>query len=188
MPATGTIKMRADQFLQLGEDPPGVRLELVKGEIVVSPSPIPEHAKVVQRLGRVLLNHIVDHDLGELFGDVDTILDDYDVRRPDLLFFSTDRLDLVGAKAMEGPPDLAIEVISPSSVKTDRKDKFDEYRRAGVMHYWLIDPARQTFEGYSLRNRRYVPTGQAAGDATVSLPPFKDLVIPLGELWLRRRR
>ena len=188
MPVTGTIKMRADQFLQLGEDPPGVRLELVKGEIVVSPSPIPAHSNAVMRLGRLLLNHIDANKLGQLFGDVDTILDDYDVRRPDLLFFSNDRLDLIGEKAMEGPPDLAVEVISPSSVTTDRKDKFNEYRRAGVMHYWLVDPARQTFEGYSLRSRRYVPTGQAAGDAAVSLPPFKDLVIPLGELWLRRRR
>ena len=37
--AVGTIKMTARQFLELGEDPPGVRLELVDGEIAVTPSP-----------------------------------------------------------------------------------------------------------------------------------------------------
>ena len=42
-----TIKMTARQFLQLGEDPPGVRLELVNGEVAVNPSLIPRHARVV---------------------------------------------------------------------------------------------------------------------------------------------
>ena len=154
----------------------------------MSPSPIPNHANVVQELGFLLLGHIKQHDLGKLFGDVDTILDDYNVRRPDLLFFSNERVGLIGPKAMEGPPDLAVEVISPSSVTTDRKDKFGEYRRAGVAHYWIVDPAPQTFEGFSLRGGRYVPTGNASGEASISLPPFPDLVIPLGELWLRHGR
>jgi hypothetical protein len=43
MPAS-TIKMTARQFLELGEDPPGVRLELVNGEIAVSPSSIRDHS------------------------------------------------------------------------------------------------------------------------------------------------
>lgn len=190
MPAmtVSTIKMRADQFLRLGEDPPGVRLELVNGEVAVSPSPMPDHANVVQELGFILLGHIKKNKLGKLFGDVDTILNDFDVRRPDLLFFSRDRLDLIGRKAMEGPPDLAIEVISPSSVTTDRRDKFGEYRRAGVAHYWIVDPTPQTFEGFSLRGRRYVPTGNASGDGMIALPPFPELTISLGELWLRRGR
>lgn len=188
MIAANTIKMSARQFLMLGEDPPGTRLELVDGEIIVSPSPIPEHSHVVFELGRILGNYIKEHDLGELFGDVDTILDEYNVRRPDVIYFSHERADLIGAKAMEGPPDLAVEVLSLGSVDVDRKQKFDEYRRAGVLHYWIVDPAARTLEGYSLKGRRFVPTARAAGDKAISLPPFPDLVIPLGDLWRKPRR
>ena len=188
MPVASTIKMRAHQFLQLGEDPPGVRLELVEGEIVVSPSPIPEHSTVILELGRMLLDHVEENDLGEVFGDVDTILDDYNVRRPDLLFFSKSRLDFVGEKAMEGPPDLAVEIISPSSGTVDRKEKFNEYRKAGVQNYWIIDPKQRSFEGYVLKSRRYVVAGKASGEEEISLPPFGELSIPLSKLWRKKRR
>src|SRR4051812_6528408 len=114
-----TIKMTARQFLELGEDPPGVRLELVNGEIAVSPSPMPDHSFVVISLARILGDHIEKNDLGQIFGDVDTIFGEFDVQRPDLLFFRKTRLHLIGEKAMEGSPDLAIEVVSPSSVRTD---------------------------------------------------------------------
>src|SRR5437667_1148803 len=116
------IRMTARQFLQLGEDPPGVRLELVNGEIAVSPSPIPAHTHVVLTLAQILKNHIDEHDLGELLGDVDTIFGEYDVRRPDLLYFVKRRRHLIGEKAIEGPPDLCVEVVSPTSGRTDRKE------------------------------------------------------------------
>ena len=132
MSSISTTKMTAEQFLMLGEDPPGIRLELVEGEIAVSPSPTPKHGFVVMLLSRIIGNYIEAEELGELYSDVDTMLDDFNIRRPDLLFYSTENLDLIGEKFMEGPPDLAIEVLSPSSVTIDRKDKFAQYRKAGV--------------------------------------------------------
>jgi Uma2 family endonuclease len=182
-----TIKMTARQFLELGEDPAGVRLELVDGEVAVSPSPVPNHAFVVLTLARLLGNHVDSHDLGALFGDVDTLVSDYFVRRPDLLYFSKPRLHLVGDKAIEGPPDLCVEVISPSSTEIDRVDKFDEYRRFGVPNYWLVDPAMRTIEAFVLKRRKYVAAGRGQGTATVQLPPFPTLDINLGRLWWRRR-
>src|SRR5437868_2244053 len=117
MPVLSTTKMTASQFLMLGEDPPGVRLELVDGEVAVSPSPTPKHSHVVVNLITILNNHILATRCGELHHDVDTILDGFNVRRPDILFFSKLRMGLIGEKAMEGPPDLAIEVLSPSSIE-----------------------------------------------------------------------
>jgi Uma2 family endonuclease len=183
MPIVSTTKMNASQFLLLGEDPPGVRLELVDGEIAVSPSPIPKHSFVVTKLIWILNNHIVPNDLGELHHDVDTLLDQYNVRRPDVLYFSKLRLHLIGEKAMEGPPDLAVEVISPSSVEVDREDKFSQYRRAGVMNYWIIDPAQRSVEGWTLENDEYVTTGRGVGSGIVRLPPFADLDIQIEQLW-----
>ncbi len=183
MSIAGTIKMTARQYLQLGEDPPGVRLELVNGEIAVSPSPIPRHGYVVLRLAMALGNHIQKHKLGRLYPDVDTIFGEYDVRRPDLLFFAKDRLHLIGEKAMEGPPDLCVEVLSPSSGTIDRRDKFRQYEAAGVANYWMLDPKKKSMEGFKLSGAKYLPAGSASGEGTIHLPPFDDLAIPLGELW-----
>jgi hypothetical protein len=51
--SVSTIKMTARQFLELGEDPPGVRLELVDGEVAVSPSPVPRHSFTLLRLSNL---------------------------------------------------------------------------------------------------------------------------------------
>ncbi len=192
MPAFSTTKMTAAQFFELGEDPPGVRLELVDGEIEVSPSPVPRHSYTEKMLTIILGKHILEHDLGELYGDVDTIFGEYDVRRPDLIYFRKDRLHLIGEKAMEGPPDLCVEIISPSSDATDRERKFEQYARGGVAYYWIVDPRphprKQTIEAWRLKGDRYESCGQGEGAAVVHLPPFPDLPIPLTKLWQPRRR
>lgn len=183
MPAIQTAKMTARQFLELGEDPPGIRLELVDGEIELSPSPIPAHSYAEKMLTILLGQHIVACDLGVLFGDVDTIFGEHDVRRPDLIYFRKDRVHLVGDKAMEGPPDLCVEILSPSSVETDREVKFRQYEAGGVAHYWVVDPHRHTLEGYALREGRYRESGVGREADALRLPPFPDLEVPLAKLW-----
>ncbi len=187
MSSASTIKMTARQFLLLGEDPPGVRLELANGEIAVSPSPLPTHSFVVSMLLRILGNHVEAHKLGALFGDLDTLVEEYFVRRPDILYFAEDRLHLVGEKAVEGPPDLCIEVISPSSETIDREDKFSEYQDFSVPNYWIVDPAQRTFEAFQLRRKKYTSVVRGQGADTVHAPPFPELAIPLAELWWRPR-
>jgi len=178
-----TVKMTSNQFLQLGEDPPGVKLELVEGEVAVSPSPTPRHSTVVVNLITILNVHIKAGRLGELHHDVDTVLDQFNVRRPDILYFSNQNVHLIGDKHMEGPPDLAVEVISPSSVEVDREDKFEQYRGARVKYYWIADPMMRTLEAWELKRSKYVPIGRAQGVANITLAPFLDLEIPLRELW-----
>ncbi len=185
MPTVSTVRMTAQQFIQMGEDPEGVRLELVNGEIAVSASPVPRHSYAIMQLAILLGNHINEHDLGELHSDVDTILDEYNVRRPDLLFFRKDRLQHIGEKAMLGPPDLAVEVISDSSAKIDRVDKFEQYAAAGVVHYWIIDPLARSFEAFDLEGGGYRVVIQARDEQEVSAPPFSDLHFPLARLWRR---
>ena len=183
MSRAGTIKMTARQFLQLGEDPPGVRLELVDGEIVVSPSPIPRHSYTIVALGTILKNHVDAFDLGELLTDVDTIFGEHDVRRPDLLFFRKSRRHLISDEAIEGAPDLAVEVLSPGSERTDRRDKSKQYAAGGVKNYWIVDPKQRTIEAYVLRKGKYVGRVRGSGSDVVRLPPFPKLKIPLSKLW-----
>jgi Uma2 family endonuclease len=183
MPIVSTIKMTARQFIELGEDPAGVRLELVNGEVAVSPSPVPDHSFVEKMLTHLLLTHLLAHDLGRLYGDTDTIFGAYDVRRPDLIYFAKSRLHFVGKKCMEGPPDLCVEIISPSSETIDKVDKYEQYEAAGVAHYWIIDPADRTADAYRLEGGKYVRAGHGRNDDVVHFPPFPDLDLPLGRLW-----
>lgn len=182
MPIVSTIPMTSRQFIELGEDPAGIRLELVNGEVAVTPNVTPEHSFVNIMLGSFIGRHILQHNLGRLYGDVDTLFGKHDVRRPDIIFFSTARLHLVGKKAMEGPPDLCVEIISPSSETIDKVDKYEQYQAAGVAHYWIIDPIERTARAFKLVNDAYHPAGEGRDQETVHFPPFMDLAIALGRL------
>ena len=183
MSRVSTFKMTARQFLQLGEDPPGVRLELVDGEIVVSPSPVPRDSFAIVALGRIISTHVDENDLGEVLMDVDTTFGEHDVRRPDLLFFTKARRRFIGETAIDGPPDLAVEVLSPGSERYDRREKFRLYESGGVKHYWIVDPEQRTLEAYVLRKGKYEGGVRGSGSDVVKLPPFPKLEIPLAKLW-----
>ena len=62
----------------------------------------------------------------------------------------------IKAKWIEGAPDLAVEILSPSTAKNDRFHKKDVYESSGVPEYWIVSPAERSIEIYILRNGRYV--------------------------------
>jgi Uma2 family endonuclease len=183
-----TVKMNADQFLMLGEDPPGLRLELVNGEIVLSPSPSYEHSFTDTQLRTLLNNYIQAEDLGELVGDVDTVFGELDVLRPDIIFIAKSRIRREERHGIHIAPDLCVEIISPDSGKRDRRDKFKFYAKHKVKHYWIVDPAQKTFDAFRLAGTKFVATASGRDGETVKAPPFPELEIPLGRLWLPARR
>jgi Uma2 family endonuclease len=187
MSLISTTKMTARQFATL-EDPPGLKLELVKGEVAVSPSPLPRHSHVDTQLRTLLNNYVLANDLGMILGDVDTIFGEYDVRRPDIVFFQKRRQHLVGEEGIEGPPDLCIEIISKSSQTIDRKDKFEQYAAGKVRYYWIVDPKQRIIEAFRLRGENYIPAGRGQGSEMVNLPPFSQLQIPLSRVWFPSRK
>jgi Uma2 family endonuclease len=182
-PTTITGRMTAAEFMALPEDPNKTRYELVHGEVVVSPSPNFDHAFVVMHLAALLVPFIRQRRLGVIVSDIDTPFGPEDVRRPDLLFFSNARAHLIGKTQLQGPPDLCVEVLSPSNRHVDRGDKFELYRDSGVPFYWIIDPMVKVVEAYRLDSKNYAPTVTAKDDAFVRLPPFDDLEIALAEIW-----
>jgi len=184
-----TTKLTAAQYLMLGEDPPGVRLELAHGKIHLCAKRDYVHAHADSQLKYILANLICNHDLGAIVGDVDVILDNLNVRRPDIIFIAKENLHRLDPKkhGIRFPPDLCVEIISPGSATMDQTDKFDLYAKSGVPHYWLVDPTHRTFAAYKLSRKRYVQTAAATNKDTVSAPPFPDLTIPLSRLWAPAR-
>ena len=182
-PTTITGRMTAAEFMALPEDPSKMRYELVHGEVVASPSPNVDHAHVVTHLSMILAHLVRTNRLGVVVGDIDTPFGPEDVRRPDLLFFSKTRLHHIGKVHLEGPPDLCVEVLSPSNRHVDRGDKFELYRDSGVPFYWIFDPMVKVVEAYRLEAKEYALALTAKDDAVVRLPPFEDLELRLGDIW-----
>ena len=79
-------------------------------------------------------------------------------REPDVAVILHAHRDRIKSTYIDGPADIAVEVISPESRERDRIEKFREYALAGIPEYWLIDPALKTAEFYKLHDGVYEPS------------------------------
>jgi Uma2 family endonuclease len=151
----------------------GDRVELIDGVAYVTPAPRPSHQVILDNLYSRLGQHVRAAGLGRvLTAPVDVRLSEHDVVQPDLLFIVRGRLAIIGDAAIEGAPDLVVEVLSPGTRERDRGMKRDLYARAGVREYWLVDPPARTVEILSFEGGAYVPVPPAAaGFAQSALLP-----------------
>ncbi len=132
------------------------RYELYDGEVRVVPSPLLRHQIVSQRVLLALVAYADDHGGQVVQPPMDLVLSDYDVLQPDLMYFgpagaaSLDPNDWVRIR-----PDLAIEVLSPSTAHIDRGRKRDLFARYRVPEYWIIDPDAKQLEVSVLDGERF---------------------------------
>jgi Uma2 family endonuclease len=132
------IRLTYDDFMGFPDD--GRRHELIDGEHVVTPAPVRRHQQLSGRLFLALGNHLQLHPVGEVYAaPLDVMLSEHDVVEPDLLFVSNERRDLLEDR-VHGAPDLVVEILSPSSRRTDEVTKRHLYDRFGVREYWVVDP------------------------------------------------
>ncbi len=166
----------------------GRRYELHDGELSVTPAPGTRHQRVSSALFSILKGYVTAHGLGEvLYAPVDVILADSTIVQPDLVYLDPTRAHLVSARGIEGPPTLAIEILSPSTTTIDQITKHRLYRRFGIPHYWIVDPETRTIEAYALAEGKYRRAARVSGGTPASLPPFPHLPLPPVALWPRAR-
>jgi Uma2 family endonuclease len=150
-------------------------MELWDGEIIMSPTPIPDHQRMVSRLFKLMDAFVAGKKLGEVFiSPLDVVLTQRRVVQPDVFFISRSRLGLVTDR-VRCAPDLAVEVIYEGSWKRDRVEKKGLYEQHGVREYWIIDPEAQTIEVFSLERGAFKLTSKAEmGESASSklLPGF----------------
>ena len=132
--------MTYEEFLDW--DYEGGLTEWVDGEVVIYPSATAEHQQIIQFLMQLLGLFNDLSRLGQLWSAPYAMraVPGGNGREPDLFFVTTEHLDRVTPRQLEGPADLVIEVISDESVTRDRDQKFKEYAAAGIPEYWIIDP------------------------------------------------
>lgn len=136
------------------------RYEILEGELFVSPSPSVNHWLVVGELHSRLLRHVAEHDLGLVNASpADIKRSEHEVVVPDVVFIRKARLSIIkrGEQTLLDPPDLAVEVVSPSSRHRDYTRKLAFYADFGVTEYWIADPLERTFSAFVLREGVYEP-------------------------------
>jgi len=154
----------------------GRQYELYDGEVYVVPSPLPLHQIVSARLYDALRDYSRQHGGIVLYAPLDIVLTEYDVVQPDLLLFTRDRAGLINPrKVTRHAPDLAIEILSPSTAGNDRGRKMQLLARHGVREYWLVDPVAVTVEVYWLSGNQFALASTAAGDQPVQSPLLPEL-------------
>lgn len=90
------------------------------------------------------------------------------IRQPDVLFVRQENRSRIGS-FVDGHPDWVSEVISPGSREIDEVTKLEEYARAGIPEYWLLDPDSPSIRVYTLQGDSYILTTTAlAGQMALS--------------------
>ena len=134
----------------------GKRYELINEMLVETPVPTVLHQRVLNALNVPMYLFSKEKGLGEvLTSPVDVVLSDTDVLQPDLLVVLKERSDIVKER-IYGPPDLVVEVVSPTSYVKDRYDKFILYEKHGIREYWIVYPEQKVIEVWCLRDGKYV--------------------------------
>ena len=122
--------------------------EYVKGELVPMAPPTMEHGEISMSLSLLLGIHIRENQLGRLYpADTDFKLRDRLVK-PDIAFVSTARLPENRRQGSPVPPDLAVEVLSPTDVQSRVVEKAFAYLHAGTRLVWVIEPVGKTVTVY----------------------------------------
>lgn len=143
--------MTAEELLRYRHEP--YRQELVEGRLHEMEPPGAEHGVVAMRIGSLLMRHVEEADLGLAFASETGFLlasDPDTVRAPDAAFVSRARVEEIGIPRgyWPGPPDLAIEVVSPNDRHSDVEGKALHWLEAGARAVVVVDPPRRTATVY----------------------------------------
>lgn len=171
-----------------------VRAEVLAGQIVTAPAPLPKHSRAQRALGRFVGGPFDDDD-GRggpggwwIFVEVDIAFGHHDIVRPDLAGWRRERLvDPGEQRPVSIRPDWVCEVLSPSTAARDKVQKRKLYAEHGVPHYWIIDVDARTLEAFSLENGRWILGGSYDDHDSASIPPFQAIELEVGRLFLPRK-
>jgi Uma2 family endonuclease len=93
------------------------------------------------------------------------------------------RASIITRRALEGPPDVVVEILSPSSVDRDGYIKRKLYERFAIPEYWLVDPEKDLVTVYRLDEGSYGVRARYDRDAVLECPEFPALEVPLAKVF-----
>jgi Uma2 family endonuclease len=167
---------------------PGV--EIIGGEIVERASPGSEHGATHAGITASLVGPFSRQPGGRLPGgwwfgiEVDIEFERHEVYRPDVAGWRRERHpERPPGTLVRVRPDWVCEILSPSNARNDEVAKFETYRRCGVPHYWIVDPAQRTLRVHRWTAEGYLVVLTAEGGQRVRAEPFDAIELEVGVLF-----
>jgi Uma2 family endonuclease len=137
MATTARELMTAEEFFE--RVPTRHYSQLIDGEVVME-EPTVGHQVVVMRILRALQDWTyAEPGRGEVYIPINVLMDEHNVFGPDISYLREDRVPTQDVHHIDGPPDLAIEVRSPTTWRYDVGKKMRSYERLGLPELWLVD-------------------------------------------------
>ncbi len=138
---TTPVRMTYEEFLDRYD---GSHAEWVEGEVIEMSPTSWENQQLADFLAAILTHFVEAHDRGVVLSSRFQMKTRARLagREPDVLFLAEEHRGRLHKNFLDGPADLAVEIVSPDSVTRDRVEKYREYEAGGIREYWLIDPGR----------------------------------------------
>ena len=189
--AVMTQRLTFEDWRALPDD--GTRYELLDGVLVEMPPPNVNHAIVVTTL-MLWLGRAQIAGYGRVLAGPVAVLLDPTLRRqnapePDVFFIRREREHIVRLAAIEGAPDLVIEILSPGNRANDSVGgvKWRLYQRFAVPHYWVVDLPAQTVTQFALVGSAFgAPVVCGLGD-TLESSLLPGITLPVADLFFDLR-
>ena len=165
------LRMDADQFLAIGET--YERYELINGVVCMSPRPTTLHQRLLNLVQLQLEPYRQSHPGVAHFAEIDLVLDPKTVYIPDLVAYRAGRIKGFPAR-LDIPPDLIVEILSPSTTAFDLTTKREDYGKFGVAEYLTFEPTDGRLRAFRPDGKVLVEAPAFAGDTfpSAGLPGF----------------
>ena len=126
--------------------PDDERWELIDGVLYrMAPGASAKHQEASESLGYLIGDRIRPYRMGRIYRPrFDLILPGESAVEPDLLYVCAARLHIITERGCEGPPDLVVEILSPTNRRHDLEVKRELYARHGIPEYWILDSDAET--------------------------------------------
>lgn len=164
------------EYEQLPEED-GYWVELVEGRLIREPRPNAEHSWLAMELAGRIREHVQKNRLGLTLAEPGFLLSDDPptVRGPDVAFIAWKNLPPGGFPRAFWtiPPDLAVEIVSPSNTRAGIREKVLEYLAAGTRLVWVVEPRNRSVTAYRSRTEVHIVTGSDTLEGHDVLPGFQ---------------
>ena len=133
-------------------------VEIINGKAVMMASPTMNHMFIAGNLYNLFFNYLRGKRCVPFQDGVTLFLDEKENYKPDMMVVC-DPDKMKETDGVHGAPDLAVEVLSPSTGRNDRGRKKDAYERCGVREYWIVNPVERSVEQYVLEDGAFTLRG-----------------------------
>ena len=152
--ATTAKLVTAEELWRMPEPADGSRYELLKGELIQMTPAGGRHGTCCGLIARAWVDFSQQHRAGHVATNDTGVFTERDpdtVLGPDVVYWSRQRLPEMPEGFVEVPPDLAVEVVSPSDSQSYVHRKVLHYLDHGVSLVWVVDPKTRTVTVYRSR-------------------------------------